>query len=325
MTIKRIAELAGVSPATVSNVLNNKGKFSEKTRDIVYKIIAEESYEINGLARDLRRKSTGIIALCLESLKGPFFSELIEGVQEGVRETESNFIVASSYGGVESSAYKMLNEHRVDGAIIFAPSMSDAMLLSLAKKIPLIVLDRQIQHENIRTILLNNATGINQIVHYCAKHGFGKVGYISGIGFHYDNKQRLQSFKESLAQYELPFLDEYMFEGDFTIEAGRKVAEKLYLANDYPDVMMCANDEMAIGLIAYLQERGISIPQQMSVVGFDNLTMGTLVKPRIATVSHCKFDLGVLAVHNLLAAIAGNHPEDVIVETEFIYRESLKC
>lgn len=324
MTLKRIAELSGVSPATVSNILNNKGKFSQATRDRVYEVVARESYEINGLARDLRRKSTGIIALCLESLRGPFFSELIEGVQEGVRSANYNFIVASSYGGVDSSAYKMLNEQRVDGAIIFAPSMPDDMLLTLAKKIPLIVLDRQISHDNINTILLNNATGINQIVHYCAKHGFSKVGYISGIGFHYDNKQRLQSFKDALNYHGLSLTTEYMFEGDFTIQAGREIAEQLYQSNNFPEVMVCANDEMAIGLIASLQDLGINIPEQMSVVGFDNLTMGTLLKPRLATVSHCKFDLGVLAVTNLLDAIAGNHPDNVVVETEFVYRESLK-
>ncbi len=323
MNIKDIAKKAGVSPATVSYVLNGKNKTSLATKEKILAIIKEEGYEFNGAARDLKKQKSQIIAICLESLHGSFFNELIDGIEERAIGRNYSFIVATSYGEEKSSAYKILNERRVDGAIILAPRLSDEFLLSIAdKNISLVTLDRQLDHPRICNILLNNRSGIHAAVRHLKAAGINRIGYVNGIENHYDTIERQTAFNEALVINSLKYDDSIMFPGSFDQESGIAAGLKLLKLPQLPEAMLCANDETAIGLIHVLQEAGIKIPEQISIIGFDDIILSRYIQPTLSTISHPKQELGVLAVDSLLALIAKQFVDDQILTTHFISRHS---
>lgn len=323
MNIKDIAKKAGVSPATVSYVLNGKNKTSLATKEKILAIIKEGGYEFNGAARDLKKQKSQIIAICLESLHGSFFNELIDGIEERAIGCNYNFIVATSYGEEKSSAYKILNERRVDGAIILAPRLSDEFLLSIAdKNIPLVTLDRQLHHPQIANILLNNRSGIHAAVSHLKNTGIKRIGYVNGIENHYDTIERQTAFNEALKLNSLKYDDSIMFSGNFDQESGIAAGLALLKQPQLPEAMLCANDETAIGLIHVLQEAGIKIPEQISIIGFDDIILSRYIQPTLSTISHPKQELGALAVDSLLALIAKQSVNDQILTTHFISRHS---
>lgn len=323
MNIKDIAKQAGVSPATVSYVLNGKNKTSQETKDRILALIKEAGYEFNGAARDLKKQKSQIIAICLESLHGSFFNELIDGIEERSTEHNYSFIVATSYGKDKSSAYKILNERRVDGAIILAPRLSDEFLLSIAdKNIPLVTLDRKLLHSKICNILLDNGSGIHDAISYLKNKDITKIGYINGIESHYDSQERLNAFRKALCEANLEFDQRIFFAGNFDQESGARVGEILLQHENLPEAILCANDEMAIGLIHTLQRNNIQIPQQISIIGFDDIILSRYIQPTLSTISHPKKELGALAVDSLLSLITNQVAPNLTLTTHFIPRNS---
>ena len=324
MTIKDIAKLAGVSIATVSYVLNGKKKVSPKLRDKILQIIAEVGYESSVVARDFKKQTSTIFAICLESLNGPFFSDLIAGIEQAATESEFQFVVATSYGNQTSSAHKLLKERRVAGAIILAPNFSDEFLLSIAYKgLPLVLLDRKLEHTNINTILLDNHKGIEEAIAHLVAQKISQIGFIHGTASHYDSQQRSQAFYNTLNRHDLKIYPEWIFAGNFRQDSGVIAAEQLLEHPQHlPQAMLCANDEMALGLQTTLQKHNIQIPEQISIIGFDDILIARYLQPTLSTISHPKFELGYLAFNYLLQLVKHEAHTPLQIETHFIQRAS---
>jgi len=323
MTIKDIAEKAGVSIATVSYVLNGKKKVSEQTRIKIQKIIQESGYEFNGAARDLKNKQNNIVGICLESLRGPFFSELIDGIETAATDVEYNFIITTNIGGERSSAVKILSERRVDGAIILSPNLSNEFIHSLVlKNIPLVLLDRKFEHDRVNTILLNNRSGIQQAIEHLHQKALTKIAFLSGVETHFDNKERVAAYIETMEKIHLKH-EIQIYKGNFRQESGRNLATQIISKEiPMPEAIICANDEMAIGVIHALKEHGFNIPQDISIIGFDDILVSRYIQPLLSTISHPKFELGKLAFETLLSLLKGEKIENVTFDTLFIPRES---
>jgi LacI family transcriptional regulator len=334
MTIKDIARRAGVSIATVSYVLNGKNKVSINTRNKILKIIAEVGYQLNGAARDLKTNNTNIIAVCLENLRGRFFSELIAGMEQAANELNYTFIVATSHGNQVSSASKILTERRADGAIILAPTLSDDFLISIADNgLPLVLLDRDLPHVHINSILLDNFTGVEQVIAHLAAKKIRTIGFIGGVNNHFDSCQRLKAFYHSMDKYGIEVCADWIYQGKFRQECGVAVARQLLAQSAglkhgvtrvslLPQVMICANDEMAIGFQQTMLENNIQIPQQISVIGFDDIELGRYVKPTLSTISHPKYELGYMAFTKIINLLNRQIQKNILIKTSFIHRES---
>lgn len=326
MNIKELAQKAGVSVATVSYVLNGKNKVSSTTRNKVLAIIESEGYEFNSAARDLKKQSNKIIVICLESLHGSFFNELIDGIEQAAIKLGYNFIVATSFGGTKSSAYKMLSERRVDGAIILAPILENEFLLAAAaKNTPVILLDRELNHPNIRNILLDNISGIEQAIDELVSKKITNIAYIGGIESHFDAQQRLSAFYSSMAKHQLTINKSWVFSGEFDQASGKRVALSLLNNRDKcPEAVICANDEMAIGLEQTLLAHNIKIPEQISIIGFDDIVISRYITPSLSTISYPKQELGYLAVDSLIKLIQKKEVANLKIRTSFIKRNSSK-
>ena len=324
MNIKDIAKIAGVSTATVSYALNGNDKISEETRENIFRIIKKVGYVPSGIARDLKKKKINVIGVFLDSVAGSFYAELIEGIQKKCNELKYNFIILTSLGNNTSMAYKYLEERRVDGGILFTPNFSDSFILDVAQKgTPLVLLDRELEKDNICSIVLDNESGIKQAVRHLKSIGRTKIGFLSGKEMHYDNIMRLKGYTEGLIEENIFLSKKWQFKGDFSEICGYRTGKKIAEMSERPEAIISANDEMAIGLIRALHEENINVPNDISVVGFDNIKLSQYITPTLTTISHPKIELGIMAVETLIGIIQNKKMlHKRVLPTKLIKRES---
>ncbi|MBP3961760.1 LacI family DNA-binding transcriptional regulator [Paenibacillus lignilyticus] len=320
-TIKDVAKMAGVAVSTVSYALNNSPKISEETRRKVVRAAEALNFRPSGAARNLKKRKSETIGLFLNDLGGPFYSQVIEGVQEIVASHDYNLIVCSTYGGENSSAHRFLREKFVDGAIIMGTAISDSLILQVASEsFPIVVLDRELRGDYVHNVLITNEQGGYDAVAHLIKLGRRNIEFLSGPSAAFDNTQRYEGYKRALLEHDLPVPKRIAMHGRF-LEAGGYQAVKLLLASKrLPDAIFAANDEMAIGAIRALHEAGLRVPEDIAIVGFDNINLAPLIRPALSTIGHSKFEVGAIATQLVFNA---RKEEDVIIlPTQLIARQS---
>ncbi|WP_128895245.1 LacI family DNA-binding transcriptional regulator [Longirhabdus pacifica] len=325
-TIKDVAKLAGVAVSTASYALNNSNKVKEETKNKVMKAAEELNYQKNGLASDLKRTSTNTIALILSDLSGPYYSELIKGVQDITRTHGFDLIACSSIGGSASTALKFLREKRVDGVIILAHNIKDETIQSSARQdFPIVVLDRSLDNEFVNEIEVDNVQGAFTATEYLIHKGHQEIAYISGPANSHDNELRLQGYKNALNHHQLPYRSKWKISGEFTREGGYKATKMLIAQNDLPEGIFYGNDEMAVGGLQALKENGITVPEDISVIGFDDIQLSEFVSPPLTTMKQPKYEAGALAVHLIFQLLSNEKVENYYkLSTELVERESVK-
>ncbi|WP_316570845.1 LacI family DNA-binding transcriptional regulator [Neobacillus sp. YIM B06451] len=296
-TLKDVAKRAGVSVSTVSYSINGSHLISLETRNKVLKAAKDLGYRPNGPARNLKEKKTNIIGLFLSGFTGPFFNDMMEGIQDVVISKGLELVVCSSV-----DKHRLLIERHVDGAIILNYHMDDALLASLAEeKFPIVVLDRDMQSPYIKNILLPNEYGSALAVRHLLEKGHKRLGYIAGSIESYDGETRLGGFKKELAAHGLEFFESDLLRADFTEQSGYKEMEKYLNRTEgpLPSAMVCANDEMAMGTIRAIKEKGMRVPEDMAVVGFDDIYLSQYFPPSLTTIQVPRKEWGIIAAKTL--------------------------
>jgi LacI family transcriptional regulator len=326
-TIKDVAKLAGVAVSTASYALNNVNKVSPATMKKVQEAARELNYMKNGFASDLKRTKTNTIALILRDLSGPFYSELIKGVQEVTTANGYDLIACSSVGGAQSTAAKFLKEKRVDGAIILAHNITNDIILESAREgFPIVVLDRKINHKFVYQVEVDNFHGGYAATEYLINKGYREVGYVSGPMNSHDNQMRFDGYMAALKEHGIQYQNKWKLSGDFTREGGYRATKMLIAQRQLPEAIFYANDEMAIGGLQAFKENKISVPDDISIIGYDDIQMAEYVNPPLTTVRQPKYEVGALAVHVVFQALA---KEDTVenyynLSTEIVERKSVK-
>ncbi|MFC0525842.1 LacI family DNA-binding transcriptional regulator [Pontibacillus salicampi] len=325
-TIKDVAKRAGVAISTVSYALNGNEKVSQATMDKVLKAAKELNYQKNGFASDLKRTKTNTIALILSDMSGPYFSELIKGVQEVAASNQYDLIACSSVGGDRSTATKFLKEKRVDGAIILASNISTKLIEESAREdFPIVVLDREVENPYAVHVEVDNQHGAFQAAEYLMKRGHRSIGYVSGPVDSHDDQERFKGYKSALDKYDIPFQSKWKIGGDFTRDGGYRATKMLIVQQNLPDAIFYANDEMAIGGLQAFTEKGIRVPEDISIIGFDDIQLSEYVTPPLTTVRQPKYEAGALAVHIIFQMLAGEEVEKYFnLSTDFIERSSVQ-
>lgn len=323
-TIKDVAKKAQVAISTASYALNNSPKVSAKTRERVLKAAEELGYCPNGVARNLKKNKTETIGLFLNDLGGPFYSEIVQGVQEVVSSNGYDLVACSTYGGVDSTAYHFLQEKRVDGAILLGSSIPDDLILKAARQdFPIVVLDRELQGDYVCSVLIDNSEGVCQAVNHLSKLGYRKIGYLSGPTNSYDNQQRFEGFKKALQDNDIPYISKWNVQGKFTENGGYHAVKMLLAGGQLPEAIFSANDEMAIGAMCALQEAHVRIPEDLAIVGFDDIRLASYMKPQLTTVAHPKYEWGTMATHIIFQALEGDVLTNIVrLPVELVIRES---
>lgn len=324
-TIKDIAKIVGVSISTVSYALNNDIKVSKKTRDKILAAARELNYQKNGIASDLKKSSTRTIALIVTDLAGPYYAELVKGVQEVTLSKGYDLLACSSVGGNSSTAVKFLTEKRVDGAIVLAHNISeDTIIQSARAKFPIVLLDRKVESDYVVSIEVDNEEGSYMAAEYLIRQGHRDIAYMSGQAISELHFMRLHGFERALQEHGLESKNKMHQFGLFNRENGYSMTKMLIAQGNLSSAIMYANDEMAIGGLQAFKEYGIKVPEDVSVVGFDDIELAQYVRPALTTVMQPKYERGALAAHLIFQMLEGENIESYYkLPTRLVSRDSV--
>ncbi|GIP00154.1 LacI family transcriptional regulator [Paenibacillus lautus] len=323
-TIKDVAKLAGVALSTASYALSGDSRVSSKTRSKVLDAARQLNYRKNGFAMDLKRSRTKTIALILTDLSGPYYSELIRSVQEVALTNGYDLIACSSIGGRDSTAVKFLREKRADGAIILAPNIRDEVLIETSgPQFPIVVMDRPLCSEYLVNVLVDGEQGGYTATRYLLENGHRHVAYISGSSDSYDNHLRYQGYLRALAEAGLEEQSKWRLSGNFVREGGYNATKMMIMQGSLPSAIFYGNDEMAIGGLKAFEESGISVPDDVSVIGYDDIQLAEYVNPPLTTIKQPKSEAGSLAAHLLFQILGGESvKQSYMLTTEMMERAS---
>ncbi|KAF1297504.1 LacI family transcriptional regulator [Enterococcus sp. JM4C] len=310
--IKDIAKKAGVSISTVSYALNGSPKVTEETRARIQAIADELNYVPNMAARTLKSRQTKIIGVYLADYGGSFYGELLDGIKKGLAHYNYEMIVCS---GVKSHLF--IPERMIDGALILDWTFKTKEIEQFADRgHSIVVLDRQLTHENIRQVILDNKGGATLAVEQFASAGTKKMYLISGPEKGYDSNQRLETSRRELDRFAIPY---EIIEGDFTEPSGYKAIQTILEESPQKPIDIFAlNDEMAIGVYKYIKETPYEIGTDIRIIGFDNSELGAFIQPRLATISYSKHRWGIVAAETIIKLIQGQATEHEHIYTSFI-------
>jgi len=316
-TIKDIAKRAGVSITTVSYVLNGKGRISEATRRAVLAAAEELNYHPNAHARHLKRRRTYMIGVFVGALGGLFYEEILEGIHAAVLETDYELIVVPE-GRAPS---RILCNRQVDAAIVFDVKIPDELLVRLAwKRFPIVTLDRRIEAEFVFPLLIDNVGGTRAVFEHLYTQGARRLAFVAGSPDSFDNAERKATFLDEARKHGL---EVRCYQGDFTEASGYQVAQEIIAAGDLPEAVFCANDQMAIGFLKALNEHGLRCPQDIALVGFDDIPVARYMNPPLSTVHVSRTNWGAQAAARLIEFLEHGAPFPLErIPARFIARES---
>lgn len=325
-TIKDVAREAKVSISTVSYAVNNSDRISEKTRQHVLEVAKRLNYAANSNAKRLRQKNNGAIGIFFNSWFGPIYSEIVQGIEKKVHEVGYDLIACSVFGGADSTAHRYLKDKMVDGAIILSNSFDDEFLINTAdKNQPFVVLDREIKAPHIYSILIDNFGGGFAATKALIDTGCKEVYYFGGPEDSYDNQKRLEGYIAALGFFNIKFSQKFIIHSDFTEAGAYKQMTALLEQGIQPKAIFSGNDEMAIGIMKAAREHNLSVPEDIKLIGFDNIRESEMTTPTLSTVAHHKFEMGVKAASVLFDAMNGEDEMESVtmLPTKLIERETM--
>lgn len=309
--IKDVARLAGVSTATVSRTLSNPDIVSEDRRRAVLDAITTTGYSVNLSARNLRRRRAGGVLAMAPNLANPFFSEILAGMSEALSAQGLNLIVADTQFG-EGSRQQLVeyaDRSRADGLLLLDSSL-DPVLFDRPQCPPVVQVCEEIGGLCAPRVVADNAGGMRAVVAHLVSLGHTRIGRVSGPARNSLTRDREAGFCAGLRDADLPRVPQWQVEGRFSMESGRDAAARILALDARPSAIVCDNDEMACGLMSALIRRGLDIPADMAVTGFDDIELSRHLTPSLTTVHQPRRRIGVQAVRQLLLAIDGAEMED---------------
>jgi LacI family transcriptional regulator len=325
--IYEVAELAGVSLATVSRVINPGTKVSDKTRQRVLDAMQQLGYQPNSIAQSLATRSSNSVGVLVSELHGPFFGAMLSSVEKTLKAAGKFVLVAAGHNQEEQEreAVRFLVSRNCDALIVHAEKLPDKFLLEHDhEKTPMVLLNRKVRGLADHCFSLNNELGGFLATQSLLKRKHRRIAYISGPLDWVDAKQRFAGHRRALAEAGVKFDERLLYEGDYH-ETGGEDALNALLAKNIPfTAVVCANDDMAAGAMAAAHERGLELPKQLSIVGFDDAPIARYVYPKLTTVRYPVADMGTMAARWVLKHVY-DQPQDVqqVFEPKLVERDSV--
>jgi LacI family transcriptional regulator len=328
VTLKDIARRAGVTSATVSMVINNKPNISEVTRRKVLKIAQELNYYPNIIARGLATSRSNAIGVIVPNLASSFVVRVLQGIKSTNRDLNYTVLLFDTIGRKESEAqlfHRLARERRIDGAILISSTVTDEELAVFGREmVPGIVVARK--SATVDCVYVNNEVGAGDAVRYLAGKGHTAIACVASSKRGLPMGERIAGYRRSLAEKGIPFRKELVFwTRDDGLPDGIAVFEKILQSGLRPTaVFVPAGDIVAIGIMKEARKRGIAVPEQLAVVGFDDIPAAEMVEPSLTTVRQPKLEMGDYAITMIIDKIEGRAMgfKQMELATKFIVRES---
>ncbi|PYE34477.1 LacI family transcriptional regulator [Idiomarina fontislapidosi] len=327
-TIYEVSKLAGVSLATVSRVINNNAPVREATRVKVLDAMDKLGYHPNSIAQSLASSRSNSIGIVVSELNGPFFGTLLSDIETAFRRAGKHVIIAAGHSDerLEKESIAFLKSRNCDALILHVEAVSDDYLRQLNESgTPFVILNRFVDSLSDRCVTLNNQHGGYLATQHLLRNGHRKIGYISGPMWKNDAEQRYLGHLRALAEYGIESKSSLFYEGDFHELGGVKGVAALLHADAEITAIVCANDEMAAGAVTTAREQGLTLPDDLSIVGFDNVNFSHYMYPKLTTIDYPIGGMGVMAARWVLKHIYQQKLDNIqtVFEPRVIERDSV--
>lgn len=328
-TIKDVAQRAGVSPSTVSRALSGKIPVDQETKDRVMEAVRALNYQPNVLAKGLKEGRTNTIALIIPNIRNPVFPAVARGVEDTARRKGYTVILCNTDEdlNIEQDYIDKLQKRWVDG-FIFATAQKDSHhILQLKEKgFPVVLLVRHME-DKVDAVITNNFKGAYDAVSYLVKTGHKRIAIVNGRLEIPLYKERFEGYRKAIKDGDLEIDDNLIIDGVSGNENGYYAMLGLLKEGVIPDAVFATSDPKAIGIIRAIKDYGLRVPQDISVVGFDNLEISSLLDPPLTTVAQPLYEMGAMAANKLIRLIESkkaSKPKVDVMDVEFIIRKSTK-
>lgn len=337
-TRKEVAELAGVSEATVSRVLNGVGPMKETTKQRVLEAAAELDYQLNAIASSFARGRSGNLGVVLPHVPKVhlfstyYFSEILSGIGEAVREHGYGLLLLFRDPNEEYDYVSLFRTQRVDGCIVLGASSLEAEtagILKLAEeKLPFVVMDQRFDDEGVSVVAANHEGGSSSAVNHLLALGHRRIGFLNGTPQYSNSADRLTGYEATLREAGIEVDPSRLFSGNYSRKSGYLATESVFESwrRKELDALVVANDRMAIGLMQGLREKGLVLPRDLPIVGYDDSDAASLTEPPLTTVRVPFYEMGRIAADKVLERLSDNVSEQPplreILQTRLIIRRS---
>ncbi|WP_345829601.1 ribose operon transcriptional repressor RbsR [Erwinia sp. HDF1-3R] len=328
-TMKDVARLAGVSTSTVSHVINNNRFVSEAVREKITSAIAELNYAPSALARSLKLNQTRTIGMLLTASSNPFYSEVVRGVERSCYERGYSLILCNTEGDENrmNRSLETLLQKRVDGLLIMCTEshLPSADILNRYPSIPSVMMDWAPFKGSSDIIQDNSLLGGEMATRFLISRGYRRIACIAGPQDKTPARLRLEGFQRAMKSAGLPVPPSCVVSGDFEFEGGFNAMNQLLSLSPLPEAVFTCNDAMAVGGYHALFQAGLSVPQDIAVIGYDDIELARYMTPPLTTIHQPKDELGELAIDTLLHRLGepGDSQQLLILTPELVERGSV--
>ena len=324
--ILEVAKLAGVSPSTVSRVTSGNAVVKPETREKVQQAMEKLGYRPNSAAQSLSSKRSNTLGMVVAGLDGPFYGPMISGVESALRAHGKHLIIASGSGDSKSEeeAVTFLLDRQVDGLILLTEWLEQRFVSELALRIPTYMINQYYEGMDNRVMLLDDVDGGYQATKYLLDQGHRKIACISGQLFKHDANDRVTGYKNALRDASIPVLDDLIARTSFEVHGGLDGMELLASRGVEFTAVVVGNDESALGVYSWATDRGVRIPEDLSVIGYDDILLARYLSPPLTTMRAPNFEMAKRAADSAFNEIYRKAaPKGANFKTELLVRGSV--
>jgi DNA-binding LacI/PurR family transcriptional regulator len=326
VSIKDIARLANVSHPTVSRALHDSPLVNPATAERIRRIAAESGYRPSAVARSLATSRTNTIGVVVTTISDPFVAEVVGGIEETANARDYSVVLANSNADPqrELKVVRSFEERRVDGIIVMSSRVGALYGPMLSQThVPVVLLNNEHPSEFGHSVTIANQDASRQAVRYLVELGHRDIAYIGDRFGRESDTERFSGYRATLDEADIAFQPDLVVHGDGLPEGGARAMESLLDLPDPPSAVFCYNDMTAIGALKAILERGLQVPRDISIVGFDDLFLAQYTQPSLTTIRQPKHDMGRLATCTLLRLLEGRESEQHLkVPGELMVRQS---
>ena len=326
ITISDVARKARVSESTVSRVLNGTARVAESKRRAVEQAIEALGFQPNAFARGLATGRSQAVGVVTQAIDSPFYGEGMRGIERTLQDNGYTPVFMSGHWNSddEERCIRELIQRRVDGLILFAGRLSAGRIAEFAQQLPIVVTGRSVDAPGVFSLAVDDTEGARLATRHLIELGHRRIAFIGGPRDHPDALARFNGYRSALDAEGLEFVSRLVLPGNFTEEGGRQAGERLLALGERFTAVVCANDQTAFGLQLALYRRGLKVPDDVSVVGFDDLSSAAFFIPPLTTVRQPVDRMGELAAQALLVMIEAGTPSLSAPDVHLVVRESTR-
>lgn len=330
MNIKSVAKKAGVSVATVSRVLNHPDAVAPDTKEHILSVMESLDYTPNWFARGLKLNRTGVIALLIPDILDLGYMEIAKGVEDVAHQKKYNIMLCTTEEdrGKEKEQVENFLTRKVDGIILVSSFLKNSDLQQIKKQdVSVVLIGKNEDNTGANLVYTDYKAATSEAVKHMIEIGHKKIGMIYGTRPKLENMDKLEGFKKTLMEEGLNYRDSHIVEEENSIEGGYLAASKLLNQADRPEALFVSSDTMAIGAMEKIKQTGLRIPQDIAVVGFDNLKISGFMEPKLTTVAKPMYRMGLVAARLLFDLMEEDEqkeqePQEILIQSKLKVRKS---